>query len=71
MRGRPPNERQRARQERSQPMADVLRELLDAALRHLSPKSDMAETIAYGTSAGRRSVASWVTGVWRSTTTPA
>ena len=49
VRGRPPDERQRARQERSQPLVDALREVLDAALRHLSPRSDMAKAIAYGT----------------------
>ncbi len=30
-------------------LVDALREALDAALRRLSPKSDMAKAIAYGT----------------------
>jgi transposase len=47
-RGRPPDERHRARQERSRPLVEALREVLDAALRHLSPRSDMAKAIAYG-----------------------
>jgi hypothetical protein len=39
----------RTRQERSQPLVDALPELLDAAQRRLSPESDMARAIAYGT----------------------
>jgi transposase len=38
-----------ARQNRTKPLVDALREALDAALRRLSPKSDMARAIAYGT----------------------
>ena len=38
-----------ARQNRTKPLVDALREILDAALRRLSPKSDMAKAIAYGT----------------------
>ncbi|CAJ0600753.1 unnamed protein product [Cylicocyclus nassatus] len=49
VRGQPPDVRRRARQERSQSLVDALREVLDAALRRLSPKSDMAKAIAYGT----------------------
>jgi transposase len=49
VRGQPPDIRRRARQERSRPLVDALREVLDAALRRLSPKSDMARAIAYGT----------------------
>jgi len=49
VRGQPPDVRRRTRQERSQPLVDALREVLDAALRRLSPKSDMAKAIAYGT----------------------
>ena len=49
VRGQPPDVRRRARQERSQPLVDALREELDAALRRLSSKSDMAKAIAYGT----------------------
>jgi len=49
VRGQPPDARHRARQERSQPLVDALRGMLDVALRRLSPKSDMAKAIAYGT----------------------
>ncbi len=49
MRGRPPDVRCRTRQEKSRPLVDALRGVLDAALRHLSPKSEMAKAIAYGT----------------------
>ena len=38
-----------ARRNRTKPLVDALREILDAALRRLSPKSDMAKAIAYGT----------------------
>jgi len=49
VRGRPPDVRLAARQTRTKPLVDALREALDAALRRLSPKSDMAKAIAYGT----------------------
>jgi hypothetical protein len=49
VRGQPPDIRHRARQERSKPLVEALREVLDTALRHLSPKSDIAKAIAYGT----------------------
>ncbi|MHA6721319.1 IS66 family transposase [Sphingomonas sp. RS6] len=49
VRGQPPDIRHRARQERSKPLVDALREVLDTALRRMSPKSDMAKAIAYGT----------------------
>ena len=49
VRGRPPDVRQAARQNQTKPLVDALREILDAALRQLSPKSDMAKAIAYGT----------------------
>jgi transposase len=49
VRGQPPDIRHRARQERTKPLVDALREVLDTALRRLSPKSDMAKAIAYGT----------------------
>lgn len=49
VRGQPPDVRCRTRQEKSRPLVDALREVLDAALRRLSPKSDMARAIAYGT----------------------
>ena len=49
VRGQPPDVRHRARQDRSMPLVEALREVLDAALRRLSPKSDMAKAIAYGT----------------------
>jgi transposase len=48
-RGQPPDVRCRTRQERSLPLVDTLREVLHAALRCLSPKSEMAGAIAYGT----------------------
>ena len=49
VRGQPPDVRYRARQDRTRVLVDALREVLDAALRRLSPKSDMARAIAYGT----------------------
>ena len=49
VRGQPPDIRHRARQERSKPLVEALREVLDTALRRLSPKSDMAKAILYGT----------------------
>ncbi|BCA63476.1 transposase [Sphingomonas sp. HMP9] len=49
VRGQPPDIRHRARQEHSKPLIEALREVLDAALRRLSPKCDMAKAIAYGT----------------------
>lgn len=49
MRGQPQNGRHRARRDQTRPLVDALREVLDAALRRLWPKSDMAKAIAYGT----------------------
>ena len=49
VRGQPPDSRHRVRQERSRPLIDTLLDVLDAALRRLSPKSDMAKAIAYAT----------------------
>ena len=49
VRGQPPDVRHRTRQEKSRRLVDELRAVLDAALRRLSPKSDMARAIAYGT----------------------
>ena len=49
VRGQPPDVRHRARQDQTRALVDALREVLDAALRRLSPKSDMAKAIAYGT----------------------
>jgi transposase len=49
VRSRPPDVRLEARQNRAKLLVDVLREILDIALRHLSPKSDMAKAIGYGT----------------------
>ncbi|WP_425475302.1 IS66 family transposase [Sphingomonas silueang] len=49
VRGQPPDVRCRARQEKSRPLVEALREVLDAALRHLSPRSDMAKACRYGT----------------------
>ena len=49
VRGQPPDERHLARQDRTRPLVAALHEMLDAALRRLSPKSDMAKAIAYGT----------------------
>ncbi len=49
VRGQPPDSRHRARQERSRPLVNALRDVLEAALRRLSPKSDMAKAIAYAT----------------------
>jgi transposase len=49
VRSRPPDVRLEARQNRAKLLVDVLREILDIALRRLSPKSDMAKATAYGT----------------------
>lgn len=48
VRGQPPDVRRRRRQEEATSLAEDLREALDAALRRLSPKSEMAKAIAYG-----------------------
>ena len=49
VRGQPPDVRRAARHERTKPLIDDLRKVLDDALRRLSPKSEMAKAIAYGT----------------------
>ncbi len=49
VRGQPPDQRRRARQERIKPLIAQLRAVLDDAHRRLSPKSVMAVAIAYGT----------------------
>ncbi|HEX2019640.1 MAG TPA: IS66 family transposase [Aurantimonas sp.] len=49
VRDQPPDVRHRVRQDRTKPLVGALREVLYAALRRLSPKSDMAKAIAYGT----------------------
>ena len=49
VRGQPPDVRHRVRQDRTRPLVDALRDVLDTTLRRLSPKSDMARAIAYGT----------------------
>ena len=49
VRGQPPDVRCRTRQEKSRPLVDALREVLDASLRRLPSRSDMARAIAYGT----------------------
>jgi len=46
VRGQPSAVRCRTRQEKSRPLVEALRGVLDAALRHLSPRSDMAKAIA-------------------------
>lgn len=48
IRGQPPDARAAARQERSRPMVDALRAVLDDALRRLSPKSEAAKACRYG-----------------------
>lgn len=47
--GRPPDVRLEARQNRINPLVDGLCETFNVALRRLSPKSDIAKAIAYGT----------------------
>lgn len=49
VRGRPPDVRWRARQDRTAPLIADLRAALNDALRRLSPKSAMAKAIVYGT----------------------
>ena len=49
IRGHPPDQRQRVRQDRTGPLIAGLREALDDALRRLSPKAAMAKAIVYGT----------------------
>jgi transposase len=48
VRGQHSDIRRRSRQDRLQPLIQVLRQVLDDALRRLSPKSEMAKAIAYG-----------------------
>ena len=47
--GQPPDQRRRARQDRTKPLIAQLRAVLDDAHRRLAPKSVMAVAIAYGT----------------------
>ncbi|MBE0658611.1 MAG: IS66 family transposase [Bryobacteraceae bacterium] len=47
IRGRPPDERRRVRNERSRPRLDVLHEWLQATMPKLSKKSDVASAIGY------------------------
>lgn len=49
VRGQPPDVRRAARQEKTKPIVNELKAILDAALRRLSPSGDMAKAIAYGT----------------------
>ncbi|KQM34485.1 IS66 family transposase [Sphingomonas sp. Leaf10] len=49
VRGQPPDIRCCVRQERSKPLVEALHEVLDASLRRLSPRSDMAKACRYGT----------------------
>ncbi|WP_363696615.1 IS66 family transposase [Sphingomonas sp.] len=49
VRGQPPDVRCRARQEKSRPLVDALREVLDTALRHLSPSITVAFLIGHVT----------------------
>lgn len=49
VRGQPPDVRLAARRSRTRPLIDDLRQALLDAFRRLSPKSEMAKAIAYGT----------------------
>lgn len=46
--GSPPDVRRRSRQDRTRPLVEALHQALDDALRRLSPKSEMAKAISYG-----------------------
>jgi transposase/uncharacterized coiled-coil protein SlyX len=48
VRGQPPDLRRQHRQEKTVPLVDELRVVIDDALRRLSPKSAMAKALAYG-----------------------
>ena len=48
VRGQPPDLRRQLRQEKTKPLVDDLRVVIDDALRRLSPKSAMAKALAYG-----------------------
>ena len=48
MRGKPPDARRKARQDRTRPLVDALRASLDDAARRLSPRSEAGEAVAYG-----------------------
>ena len=48
VRGQPPDLRRQLRQEKTKPLVDDLRVVIDDALRSLSPKSAMAKALAYG-----------------------
>lgn len=48
VRGKPPDIRRGARQERSRPVVDDLRRVIDDALRRLSPRSETAKALRYG-----------------------
>jgi transposase len=47
IRGRPPDERRRIRQQRSQPKLDELKQFVETTLAQVSRKSDLAEAIRY------------------------
>lgn len=49
LRGQPPDVRRQVRQKRTKPLAAELLAVLDNALRRLSPKSEVAKAIVYGT----------------------
>lgn len=49
IRGSPPDQRRRVRQDRTRPLIAELRVVLDEVLRRLSPKTAMAKAIVYGT----------------------
>ena len=48
IRGQPPDQRRRHRQDRSRPQVNALRSIIDDALRRLSPKSNLAKALSYG-----------------------
>ena len=48
MRGKPPDARRKARQDRTRPLVDALRASLDDAARRLSPRSEAGKAVASG-----------------------
>jgi transposase len=70
VRGSPPKIRLAIRQDRARPVMTDLRSWFNRTLQTLSTKSEMAKAIRYALARWTPSPAIWMTGKWRSTTTP-
>ena len=70
IRGKPPDERQRVRQDEARPRLDALKAWIEATLPRLSAKAELAKAMRYASGAGPPSADISMTARWRSTTTP-